>query len=186
MRVGAWLTGLVVAVRAAAASADVCQDCVLGVYDDLAMTRRTGTVSIFQVKSVYLGLQLGPGVGIDELTFDATYPAGFTVVDVTAYVSGATYDVGGNSASVRWTQCVSGTRALFRVRVLTTVSVRDGLVQLHQVMARGCTGGTPRSWLLPSTCYVINPTRGTPPCVTEATPATWTIVKELFRTTDSR
>lgn len=186
MRVGSWWTGVALAVWASTAAGEVCQNCLLGVFDDQAMTRRTGSVSIFQVKSVYLGMELDADVSIDELTFDATYPTGFTVVDVTAFVSGATYDVGGNSAAVHWPACVSGTRVLFRVRVLTTTSVRNGLVQLHNVVARGCNVGTPESWPLPSTCYVINPSGGTPPCVTSTTPATWTIVKELFRTIDSR
>jgi hypothetical protein len=182
------MAALAVVVWTAAAASEplICQDCHLGVYDDLAMTRSTGTVSIFQIKSVYLGVRLASGVQVDQLDFEATYPAGFTVVDVTPYLSGATYNVGDNRAHVQWPQCVTGVRALFRVRVLTVTSVRNGLVQLRNVVARGCGNGTTASWLMPSGCYVLNPSGPTRPCATGATPVTWTIVKELFRSIDSR
>jgi hypothetical protein len=188
MRVGAWLAGIAVVVWASVASGEAvtCHDCLLGVYDDLAMTRTTGIISIFQVKSVYLGVRLRPDVRIDQLSFDAQYPTGFSVVDVTAYVNGATYDLAGNHADVRWPQCVTGTRALFRVRVMTTSSVRHALLRLTNVEARACSGSTTESWLLPSGCYVMNPRGQTPPCATTSTPATWTVVKELFRDLDSR
>ena len=33
----------------------VCTDCLLGVYDDAAMTQSSGRASSFQIKSEYLG-----------------------------------------------------------------------------------------------------------------------------------
>jgi hypothetical protein len=186
------LSGLVAAAMllwssgAQASESNLCQDCLLGVYDDGAMTRTTGTISVFQIKSVYLGVRLSPGVRIDQLDFEAVYPPGFTVIDVHPYVSGATYDVGGNTAHVAWPTCVSGTRALFRVRVLTTTSVRNGIVQLRNSTGRACGTGAASSWLLPAGCYVLNPSGSAPPCATAVTAATWTIVKELFRDVDSR
>lgn len=170
---------------AAAGEPDLCRDCLLGVYDDQAMTRTRGSIQIFQVKSVYLGVQLSPGVQIDELRFTASYPPGFTVIDVSPLVSGATYDVGANSAHVTWSQCVTGTRALFRVRVLTTTTVRDGLVQLRQSEGSACGNGATSSWILPAGCYVLNASSSTPPCATDVAPVTWSIVKELFRSIDS-
>lgn len=188
MRVMTWVASVAVALGATAASAEstVCRDCLLGVYDDQAMTRTRGTISLFQIKSVYLGVELATGVRIDELSFRATYPAGFTVIDITPYVAGATYDIAGNTAQVRWPSCVSGTRALFRVRVLTTQTVRNGLVQLTQSEGQACGNGATASWILPAGCYVLNPSTSAPPCATDVAPATWTIVKELFRSVDSR
>jgi hypothetical protein len=182
MAVVAWAS---MASVAAAGQADLCRDCLLGVYDDQGMTRNRGSIQIFQVKSVYLGVHLAAGVQIDDLRFTASYPPGFTVIDVTPLVSGATYDVGDNTAHVTWPQCVSGTRALFRVRVLTTTTVRNGLVQLSQTEASACGNGATASWILPAGCYVLNASSSAPPCATEVAPVTWSVVKELFRSIDS-
>ena len=188
MRLGSWVAVVAFAVATGPAAADppLCPDCLLGVYDDVALTRTSGSASVFQVKSIYLGVRLGAGVRMDQLDFEATYPSGFTVIDVTAYVDGATYDVGGNTAHVAWPTCVSGTRALFRVRVLTTTSVRNGIVLLKNAVGNACGTSATESWTMPAGCYVLNPAGSTPPCATEVEPATWSIVKGLFRSTDSR
>lgn len=173
---------------AAVAAPALCADCLLGVYDNLAMTQNSGRASSFQVKSVYLGLHLAPGVKISRLDFNATYPRGFTVVDVQALVPGATYDTVGNRAQVRWSSCVTGTHALFKVRVLTTATPRNALVQLRDGVAAACPdpGAGADGWLVPTGCYVLNPDGTAPPCTTPTAPSTWTFVKALFKTTDSR
>lgn len=177
-----WLIG----ASAAGAEPAVCTDCFLGVYDDLAMTQTTGRAASFQVKSVYLGLRLAPGVAVPRIEFDAAYPPGFTVVDVQALVPGATYDTVGNHAKVRWSTCVSGTHALFRVKVLTTSTPRNALLVLRNAVAGDCPAPAVPTWLVPTGCYVLNPGGTAPPCTTPVAPSTWSYVKALFKTTSSR
>jgi len=185
-----WLLALAAACSLSASVAfsepAVCSDCFLGVYDDLAMTQSSGRAASFQVKSVYLGLRLAPGVGTSRIDFDATYPPGFTVVDVQALVPGATYDTVGNRAQVRWNSCVTGTHALFRVKVLTTATPRNALLQLRNGVAGACPGPAADGWLVPTGCYMLNPGGTAPPCSTPVAPSTWTFVKALFGTTGSR
>src|SRR5262245_7090834 len=152
--------GLVLAVTLCSASVSAqtttCGGCLLGVYDDVGMTRTSGRASSFQVKSVYLGLRLAPGVSIVDLTFTASYPPGFSVIDVQSLVPGGHYDIVGNTARVHWTPCAAGTHALFRVKVLTPRTPRNALLQLHSVAARTCDG--PASTMeMPAGCYILNP-----------------------------
>lgn len=159
-----------------------CTDCHLGIYDDVAMTRTSGTISPLQTKSIYLGIELGDGVpSIGTLDFEATYPSGFTVLDVTSYVSDADYEPGNaNSVRIAWPRCISGKRLLYRIRVITFRSVRDAAVQLQNAIALGCSDKT-QSWRIPSGCYAVNPGSRTSPCALAVQPSTWGGVKGLFR-----
>jgi hypothetical protein len=182
----AWLVlWLVVAIRstlaepAAAETQSSCSECFLGVYDDVAMTRSSGSISFFEVKDVYLGIRLPPGVRISKLEFDATYPGGFTVVDYTSFVTGAHVTQTASGVRVDWLQCVSGTRALFRVRVFGLGSVRNAVVQLRNAIATSCTATD--TIRLPSGCYVLNPVGSRPPCAVGVEQTCWSAMKELFR-----
>lgn len=168
-------------VAVAAEPAD-CDGCYLGIYDDAAMTRTSGAIAPLQTKSIYLGIELGAGVpSIGALQFQADYPSGFTVLDVTSYVAGADYEPGGaNSVSIQWPGCIAGKRLLYRIRVLTFRSVRDVAVQIRNAIGVGCTDKS-RSWRIPSGCYVVNPGSRTPPCALAVAPSTWSGVKGLFR-----
>jgi hypothetical protein len=163
-----------------------CNDCFLSVYDDLALTRNTGRASAFQVKSVYLGLRLANGIRASQLDFRASYPPGFSVIDVQSLVPGAQYDTAGNVAHVEWPSCVSGQVALFRVKVLTTAVPRNAVLQLHDAKASACSDPSADPWSIPAGCYVLNPDGNAPPCTTPLVAATWAGVKELFRTSISR
>jgi len=181
--------GLVLALALSPASSfaqTTCGGCLLGVYDDLSMTRTSGRASSFQVKTVYLGLKLAPGVSIVDLAFTASYPRGFSVVDVQSLVPGGHYDIVGNTARVHWTPCAAGTHALFRVKVLTPSAPRNALLQLNSVTARICGGPSSPTMEMPAGCYILNPSGTTPPCLTGTETATWSFVKRLFTTADSR
>ncbi len=177
---------IVACATVASAESSICGDCYLGVYDDLAMTRVSGVASSFQVKSLYLGLRLGPGVNITDIDFFASYPAGFEVIDVESYVPGATYETVGHVAHVHWPSCVGGSLALFRVRVITTTMPHNAVVQLQSVLAKPCGGAPVEAWRIPAGCYVLNPGSSRPPCATAVEASTWSLVKGLFRTLDSR
>jgi len=164
-----------------------CVGCFLGVYDDAAMTRTSGTIYPFQVKSVYLGIQFDDEVtGLEKLSFEALYPTGFTVLDVTPYVAGAEIvTTGSRSVRVEWPRCVQGKRVLFRVRLLTTRSVQNVAVQIRSAALQSCAAAGSRSVGIAAGCYVLNP-RGTPPCTTGVVPATWSSTKGLYKTHGGR
>lgn len=158
-----------------------CGNCLLGVYDDGQMTRTSGTISPFQVKTVYLGIRLGPGMSISNLKFEAVYPLGFTVLDVFSYITGASYIPNGNGVVVDWPACVSGTKALFRVRVFTFGSVRDAVVMLRNAEVGSCQAPAADRWRIGTGCYVLNPSARPPACSTGLAPSTWTAMKGLFK-----
>ncbi len=165
-----------------------CAGCFLGVYDDAAMSRTTGTISPFQIKSVYLGIQLGDEVaGLEKLSFEATYPAGFTVLEVTPYVTGANIlSTGSRSVRVEWPSCVQGSRLLlFRVRLLSTRSVQNAAVQIRGAMLQTCATAGASTVEIPAGCYVLNP-RGPSPCATAVMPTTWSATKGLYKTDAGR
>lgn len=166
---------------------EVCTGCYLGVYDDAAMTRTTGSVSPFQIKSVYLGIRFGDEVtGLEKLSFEATYPSGFTILDVTPYVAGADIiTTGARSLRVEWPRCVQGSRLLFRVRLLTTRSVQNAAVQIRSASVQSCAAVGSKSVKIPAGCYVLNP-RGASPCATSVQPVTWSITKGLYKTDGGR
>jgi hypothetical protein len=174
---------LLLALAAGSAVAEVrtCADCYLGVYDDQAMTRSSGQVGFFQVKSVYLGVRLAAEVRISDLEFEATYPGGFTVIDYDSFISGARITPTATGVRVEWPQCVSGTRALFRVRVFSLSSVRNATVQLRNATSASCPGGPANSWRIPAGCYVLNPSGPPTACAVGVEPSSWSTVKELFR-----
>jgi hypothetical protein len=176
-----WLAWVLVPWLAAPVCAQtrLCSGCFLGVYDDPQMTRATGGIARFEVKTIYLGLRLSAGVGISSLSFDATYPGGFFVVDYTPYVSGTSFRENGSGILVEWPTCVRGSRMLFAVRVFTFDAVRDAVLQLRDARGKSCEN--PSDLLrIPAGCYVLNST-GRSGCLTAVESATWAGMKYLFK-----
>ncbi len=178
--VGLLLLGLAATAAPAGAATRVCSDCYLGVYDDAQMTRSTGWIALFEVKSIYLGIRLPDAVGISTLSFSALYPDGFTIVDYYSYVSGAILRPGDTSVTVEWPQCIRGSRLLFRVRLFAFTSRRDAVLQLRDAAGAGCDAVRGDTWLLSAGCYVANPT-GQTGCAMGVQAATWAGMKELFK-----
>jgi hypothetical protein len=158
-----------------------CSDCSIGVYDDVQLTRTTGTMGAFQVKSVYLGMHLPPGISAQTLRFDAIYPAGFTLLDVSSYIADANYVPQGTGVKVDWPHCVSGTRALFRIRVFSFGAVRDAVLQLRNAEIGSCANPLGERWRVFSGCYVLNPSGRPAGCAVAVEPATWSATKALFK-----
>jgi hypothetical protein len=158
----------------------ICDGCLLGIFDDAQLTKTAGNIGVFEVKTVYLGLRQPAGLSIGSLQFEASYPGGFTPIDYTSYVQGAKLSASATSVRVEWPQCVTGTRVLFRLRFLSFGSVRDAVVQLRNAEATACSGSNGDRWLLPTGCYVLNPSRGSG-CTTGVKTATWAGMKELFK-----
>jgi hypothetical protein len=169
------------AVSDALAETRACTGCYVGVYDDVAMTRTTGTIGLFEVKSVYLGVRLTDGVRLSKLDLEASYPGGFTVVDYTSYVANARITPTDTGVRVEWPTCVTGTRVLFRVRVITLSSVRNAVVQLRNAIGTGCPAASGTEWLIPAGCYVLNPGGNPRACATGVEPSTWSRMKDLFK-----
>jgi hypothetical protein len=163
-----------------AAEPQACSDCFLGVYDDLQMTRSSGSIGRFEIKPIYLGIRLPQGVGIRSLSFSATYPDGFTMIDYSSLVNGATFRLDGAGVTLEWPQCVVGSRVLFVLRLFTFASIRDAVLQLRSAEAAGCDSVRADRWLVPAGCYILNPT-GRSGCSVGVEHATWSGMKELFK-----
>jgi hypothetical protein len=127
-----------------------------------------------------LGIHLPAGVGIASLTFGATYPDGFLVIDYDSYVDGAALRPGDASVTVEWPQCIRGSQLLVRLRLFTFGSVRDAVLQLRDAVGAGCDAARDDRWLMPAGCYVANPT-GRAGCAVGVQAATWAGMKALFK-----
>ena len=172
-----------VAPGAARAETPTCAGCLLGVYDDRAMTRTSGTCGPFQTKSIYLGIRLGSEVSdYQSMEFRAGYPDGFTLLDWTSFVPNARVQpTSDGGVRVEWADCVRGTRALFQVRFISFASVSDARVQVHDAVLETCAASGAGTWRIPGGCYVLNPSGHGDPCATSVAASTWGAVRQLFR-----
>jgi hypothetical protein len=184
---------LMVAALAApmAAWAQDCYDCVLGIWDDPALTRDRGTAAPLEPKELYVGLKLDDGIddvsgvefsiaGLDQgglLLLGAT-PLGPRALvfgtapapqDTTAESTG----IGGLAAA--WTDCRYNGEALFKLVVFALEEVADRVL----VVKRAYPTTNP-SWRTPvllrcdrpfysaarvtGGCYVLNPSGAPVPC----------------------
>jgi hypothetical protein len=106
-----------------------CPDCILGLWDDAAMTQNFGTIAPFTLKNVYLGIEFGSGeTGLTVVEFsvsgiDPTVLWLQSMECLTAEAPAAmfgslpapadTTQAGG--MAIGWSHCVAGSQALFRI-----------------------------------------------------------------------
>ena len=127
-------------------SIDSCSECVLGIWDDPALTRNHGEIIVGQPKDIYVGIKFAEG--FNEVIGIALSVAGlraFLVLGVTAIVptmtncdnlsapadtSAASYGIGG--CTFGWYDCLAGDQALLRVSILSFSSVTNGLLQVKR------------------------------------------------------
>jgi hypothetical protein len=138
------LVGLVLVLPAVAAAQPVpaCPDCVLGLWDDPALTSNYGTVTAGTMKDIYLGIKLGAGEnGISGLEFsiygmrndtDGVIVTGTEWTTMPALTIGSTTSAPADSSAastgtgglnVGWTGCLTPTAGtnlnLARISFLT-------------------------------------------------------------------
>lgn len=184
---------LVVVTLAApvAAWAQDCYDCVLGIWDDPAMTSDHGTIEPLVPKELYVGLELADDIddvsgvefSIAGLDQDGLFLLGAIPLGPRALVFGTvpaprdttedSTEIGGASAA--WSECRPNGEALLKLVVFALEEISDRVL----VVKRSYPPTNP-SWHTPllvrcdpplysvarvsGGCYVLNPTGAPAPC----------------------
>ena len=183
-------------------SIDTCFDCVLGIWDDPALTRNHGEIVVGQPKDIYVGIKFAEG--FNELLGISLSVAGlreFLVLGVTtigptitncdspsapADTSAASHGTGG--CTFGWYGCLADDQALLRVTILTYSSITNGLLQVKRRYPPHPGAGTPV--FLQCNDPLYTPTRvkgglyilnwnGDP--TVRVDPAMWSTVKQRYR-----
>jgi len=97
-----------------------CSNCILGVYDDPAMSATAGRIDRYVPKTLYLGLRLEPGrIEVASILFDILFPTGFTVLGAESYIPEANVvQVSASGVQVTWPGCIAGSQLLFRIEII--------------------------------------------------------------------
>jgi hypothetical protein len=183
---------------------DNCFQCVLGIWDDLALTSNIGQIAPGQPKDVYIGIKFAEG--LDRLTgisFSVALPSGVQIIgvwplvgeinwtcdtiDAPADTSQDSHMIGGCTAA--WASCRVGDQALLRVTLLATADITNGLLRVKRryppyppdVRTPALTQcDYPQFTIarLTGGYYILN-WNGDPSVQVDG--ASWSIVKELYR-----
>lgn len=161
-----------------------CFDCVLGIWDDPALTSNRGTINVRELKEVYVGMKLAnsvedlsgvefsiSGVDKDGLLLVGAVPLGpralvFGTIPAPQDTSINSEGVGGITAG--WSRCLPGNQALFKLVLYATQPLSDRILQVKRSYPT-----TNFSWRTPilvhcdpplysisrvtGGCYVLNP-----------------------------
>ena len=212
MRFSLLLAALLALTAPAAAQVD-CPGCVLGIWDhqDILSANRFGTMSIGVLKSVYVGVCLAPGeTGISGAEFsvqglDGLFIAGFGAVTPATLLLGSVAapanETGTGGVNIGWANCLSGSRALVKIDLLTFSPVVNRVLRvthkyppsnanynLQPVVTR-CDDPQFTAVRVTGGCYILNgdgfPAPSCYPfgsaCTVGLSRSTWTQVKALYR-----
>lgn len=198
------------------ASAQVgnCFDCVLGVWDDEALTSNQGSITANEPKDVYVGIHVAGAVddltgiefSIAGLTSDRLFLLGALPLGPRALVWGtvpapadtSARSAGDGGATVAWSECQAGNRALMRLTLFATGPISDQVLQVKRsypttspewrtpILTR-CDRPTYSVVRVTGGCYVLNRT-GTKDlscndsfAPTAVEPVAWTTVRQFYR-----
>ena len=141
---------LALAVPARATEVFDCFDCVLGLWDDLGMTKTYGRVSPGETKEIYLGIHYGSGytglTGIEFSVAGIRPTDGFVVVGVDgvdpeffrigntilAPVDTSATSVGTGGLNFAWSHCLAGDQPLVRITLLCTAQVENQVIEVKR------------------------------------------------------
>ena len=137
------LASLLAASRAGAV--DNCFDCLIGIYDDPALTQSKGTITVGVPKEIYVGAHLASGetglAGI-ELSIAGLNKGGLLVIGteplgpralvwgntIAAPADTSATSTGDGGVSAAWSQVRQSGDALLKVTILATQAVEDHLL----------------------------------------------------------
>jgi hypothetical protein len=201
LRVLSWLVLLNLTQQAWAI--DSCSQCVLGIWDDPALSSNVGEIVPGQPKDIYVGIKFAEGfdeiVGI-SFSVDGLSPflvAGVEPIVPTAIACGGinapadtsmtSHGVGG--CVFAWPGCLVGNQALLRVTLLTSSNVTNGLLQVKRQyppphpdvrtpVFSQCNSPQFTPTRVKGGYYILN-WNGDPSVRVDG--ATWSVVKRLYR-----
>lgn len=124
-------------------ASDRCPDCVLGIWDDPALSRNIGEIVPGQPKDVYVGIKFAgrfdrsTGISFSITGLGAILIAGFEPIVPTSlgcdYVGAPTdTTLGSGGCSVRWPGCLVGDQALVRITLLTMSPVTNVVLRVRR------------------------------------------------------
>jgi len=182
---------------------DSCSQCVLGIWDDPALSRNVGEIVAGQPKDVYVGIKFAGGFsGTSGISFsiagmDAFLVAGVETIVPTASACdylGAPADTSIDSHAVGgcnfyWPVCLVGDQALLRVTLITFDPVVNALLQVKRRYPAWppdttapafdqCDGPLYTRTRVKGGYYILN-WNGDPSVRVDG--ASWSTVKTLFR-----
>ena len=121
---------------------DSCSQCVLGIWDDPALSSNVGEIVPGQPKDIYVGIkfaeEFNETIGI-SFSVDGLSPflvAGVEPIVPTAtacdYIGAPADTNGTGGCTFFWPSCLVGNQALLRVTLLTSSNITNGLLQVKR------------------------------------------------------
>jgi len=185
-----WIVALVPGLTLAQGD---CFDCVLGLWEDPALTVDRGTIQPNELKDIYLGIKLDGTadklVGVEFSVAGLSLSDGLILVGavplgpralvwgtVPAPADTSVRSTGDGGVTVAWSSCLSGTQALMKLTVFTTSPVVDKVLVVKRSYPPTDPGlGTPLMFScdppvytarrVTGGCYVLNWSGSPVPCV---------------------
>ncbi len=185
-------TSLIMQRLASPLQVENCFGCVLGIWDDAALTSQTGTMAAFTAKDIYLGIKYAgafDGLTGIELSISGIRQTedGILVTSVTPLVP-ASVVLGGPIApadtsatssetggmNIAWASCLTGDQALVKITLLTFSTITNKVLEVkhkyppsnpewHTPIFVQCDAPTYTATRVTGGCFGLNFT-GTLPC----------------------
>lgn len=152
-RVVLWASVLFFAASAVSPSPSTsadCFDCVLGIFDDAAMTSNRGTMTPGVPKDIYVGIQYGAGFseltglefsiagirqvpdGILLIGTEPIVPTPVILGMVPAPEDTSSTSTGTGGLSMAWTVCLQGNQPLLRLTLLTFAPISNHVIEVKR------------------------------------------------------
>jgi hypothetical protein len=175
---------LAISCAPALAAAQDCFDCVLGIWDDPALTQNRGRISPGEPKEVYVGIKLagadrvtaGVEFSVSGLDQGGLYLLGATPLGSRAVVFGtvpapedtSVTSTGIGGATVAWSQCLEGDVALLKLVLYSVDLIADRMIEVKRSypptnpdwgtpIRLHCDAPAYTASRVTGGCYVLNP-----------------------------
>jgi hypothetical protein len=185
-----------------------CPACTLGLYDDLQMTRTTGTIEPFIEKSLYLGITPADSFDLRYLEFSIAglaqdprfiisfpyEPLPITIIQgsLAAPADTSVSTTGTGGVTIWWLGCPRSGALMWLGFICLEPVVHRVLEIKRRYPPSSPLWNTPVYFLcdppaytptrISGGCFILNPTAcDACPCPTAVTTTSWSIVKALFR-----
>lgn len=141
---------LLLLLPALAAAQDNCNDCLLGLFDEIGMVNNFGAMSAGTPKEIYLGVILGgaetgvtgiefsiAGVrqdtdGILVLSAEPIVPTTVILGSVPAPADTSSTTTGTGGMNIAWSSCLAGSQALVKITLLSFTPVSNKVFRVKR------------------------------------------------------
>lgn len=127
-----------------------CFECLLGIFDDTAMTSNRGTMTPLVPKDIYVGIQFDAGFteltgiefsiagirqvpdGIFLLSTEPLVPTPIVIGSVPSPEDTSSTSTGTGGMNVAWSSCLVGSQALLRLTLLTLAPISNHVIEVKR------------------------------------------------------